>query len=494
MDRNHHPDGRTCRRRALRLRRRPVVARARLFAVTALALALALLGPVLVPAVARAQADADSTAAAAPAVPRQLVLDGVELVGATRTKLETVYRYLPLRPGQVIDQAALVDGVDALREGGLFRSVSFYTRPGGERGRLVLVLEVVEHRLDFRWAAGNTNLDGWYLVPAMVAVDNAFGDGGNLDLRWRLGLRHSAAALRYDRPRVGNERTYWSLEAAAGSTERPYFADGVEFRHRVDASGLTFTRGRHLDARRLAEFSLEASTIDVARHSVAYSRSQDGSIDFDQEISGADLPTAIGDAVGRRARVAAHLDLQVDSRAEGRRAGTPTGGLWGRAKGGLVVREGRTGHADLLLDLRAYRDTRVGVLATRVRAAWVGEAADFTDRLYLGGMYSLRGFASGALSPPDGDTWQWSGSVELRNPILTDARGTNLAGLFFIDAGAGGAGDADDPYTGTAVSVGYGLRMRVRWLDWIGVDVGFPLTERPLDTRFQGHASIGWSF
>lgn len=493
MDRNHHPDGRNCRRRALRLRRRPVVARARLFAVTALALALALLGPVLAPAVARAQAEADSTAAA-PAVPRQLVLDGVELVGATRTKLETVYRYLQLRPGQVIDQAALVAGVDALREGGLFRSVSFYTRPGGERGRLVLVLEVVEHRLDFRWAAGNTNLDGWYLVPAMVALDNAFGDGGNLDLRWRLGLRHSAAALRYDRPRVGNERTYWSLEAAAGSTERPYFADGVEFRHRVDASGLTYTRGRHLDARRLAEFSLEASTIDVARHSVAYSRSQDGSIDFDQEISGADLPTAISDAIGRRARVAAHLDWQVDSRAEGRRAGTPTGGLWGRAKGGLVVREGRTGHADLLLDLRAYRDTRVGVLATRVRAAWVGEAADFTDRLYLGGMYSLRGFASGALSPPGGDTWQWSGSVELRNPILSDARGTNLAGLFFVDAGAGGAGDAADPYTGTAVSVGYGLRMRVRWLDWIGVDVGFPLTERPLDTRFQGHASIGWSF
>ena len=72
---------------------------------------------------------------------------------------------------------ALVAAVEELRAGGLFRSVDFYTRPGEGRGQLVLVLEVVEHRLDLRWAAGNTNLDGWYLVPAMVAFDNAFGDG-----------------------------------------------------------------------------------------------------------------------------------------------------------------------------------------------------------------------------------------------------------------------------------------------------------------------------
>lgn len=438
--------------------------------------------------------DSLASGAASSAADRRLHLAAVELVGATRTDLATVYRFLPLRLGQAIDQAGLVAAVEELRAGGLFRSVEFYTRPGEGRGQLVLVLEVVEHRLDLRWAAGNTNLDGWYLVPVMLAADNAFGDGGNLDLRWRIGLRHSGTALRYERPRVGDGRSYWSLEANAGSTERPYFADNVEFRHRVDASGLAFVFGRHVDERRLVEFGVGTSTVEVADHSTAYTASQDGSIDYEQEIPEADLPPAIRESVGRSARATAYLDWQYDSRAATRRAGTPTGGLWGRAKGGLVVQEGRTGHASLQLDLRTFHGAPGGVLATRLRADWVGESADFHDRLYLGGLYSLRGFATGALSPPGGDTWQWSGSVEYRSEILADARGTKLAGVLFVDAGAGGAGDAADSYTGLAASAGYGVRMRVRWLDWIGVDVGFPLTERPLDSRFQGHASIGWSF
>lgn len=482
MNRNQQPDGRNLRRRATRLRFRHVLACGWLVAAAALA-----------PAVVSAQAGPDSPDTTE-ASSRRLVLAGIELAGATRTGLETVYRYLPLRPGQDIDQSALVAGVEELRAGGLFKSVAFYTRPGAGRGQLVLVLEVVEHRIDFRWAAGNTNLDGWYLVPAMVAVDNAFGDGGNLDLRWRLGLRHNAMLLRYSRPRAGDGRSYWNVEAGAGETERPYFADGVEFRHRVDTAGLAFAFGRRLDERRLVEFSLDAQTIDVARHSIAHTSSQDGSIDYEQEIPEADLPPAIRDAVGRSARASAHLDWQYDSRTAVHRAGTPQGGLWGRAKGGLVVQEGRAGHATLQLDLRTFRDTRGGVLATRLRAAWVGESAAFHDRLYLGGMYSLRGFPSGALSPPGGDTWQWSGSIEYRSPILADAKGTKLAGVLFVDAGAGGAGDAADPYPGLAAGAGYGLRLRVPWLDWVGVDVGFPLTERPLDMRFQGHASIGWSF
>jgi len=109
-------------------------------------------------------------------------------------------------------------------------------------------------------------------------------------------------------------------------------------------------------------------------------------------------------------------------------------------------------------------------------------------------MYTVRGFATNSLSAPGGDTWLVSSSVEYRSRILGDREGTKLAGVFFLDAGASGSSDSVDPYTGLAVGAGYGLRLRVWWLDWIGVDMGFPLTERPLDIRFQGTASIGWSF
>lgn len=501
MNRNPGPDDRNrrgcakcLRPRRARDRGRPGAAQATLALALTFALALAMAPPT----VGGQPAAADSLTAVAPptpeASPRRLLLAGVELVGATRTDLATVYRYLQLQPGQAIDQSGLVAAVEALRAGGLFRSVAFYTRPGTERGQLVLVLEVVEHRLDFRWAAGNTNLDGWYLVPAMVAADNAFGDGGNLDLRWRVGLRHDALALRYHRPRIGDGRDYWSAELDAGGTERPYFTDGVELRHRVDSAGLALTFGRHLNANQLLEFGGDARTVEVSDHAIAHTRSVDGTIDFDQEIPAADLPPAISETIGRHGRASAYLDWQYDSRATEVRAGTPIGGLWGRVKGQLVVQEDQAGHAALQMDLRTFKQMRGGVLASRVRAAWVGRNAPFHDRLYLGGMYSVRGFPTAALSAPAGDTWLWSGSLEYRSSILADARGTTLAGLLFVDAGAAGAADASDPYPDVAVGVGYGLRLRVRWLDWIGVDLGFPLTERPLDMRFQGHASIGWSF
>lgn len=424
---------------------------------------------------------------------RSLQLAAVQLEGATRTPLATVYRYLPLRPGQPLDQAALVAAVDQLRASRLFRSVGFYTRPGAERGQIVLVLEVREQGLDFRWAAGNTDLDGWYLSPATVARDNPFGRGGLFDLQWRVGFRHSGLLLRYDRPRADDGRSYWGARLRVMDTDRPYFADGVEYRHLVGSSGLAGVFGRRLGSRNLVELGLELETVDVSDHATAVTASADGSIAIDQEIPAADLPAAIGDALGRKGRAVVHVDWQHDTRSATRRAGSPVGGVWGRVKGQMVLQD-RSSHAGLQADLRVFREVPGGVLATRLRAAWVGESSAFHDRLYLGGMYSVRGFATHALSAPGGDTWLWSGSLEYRSRILGDARGTRLAGLFFLDAGAAGSSDQADPYPGVAAGVGYGVRLRVWWLDWIGLDVGFPLTGRPLDQRFQATASIGWSF
>ncbi len=424
---------------------------------------------------------------------RTLRLVEVQLVGATRTPLSTVYRYLPLRPGQAIDQAALVAGVAELRAGGIFKSVSFFTRPGAERGQLILVLEVEELGFDFRWAAGNTNLDGWYLSPAMLAYDNAFGKGGLLDLQWRVGFRHTGLLLRYGQPKVGAGQDYWGTQLSTFGTDRPYYADGVGYSHRVGTYGLAGVYGRRFSERRLVEFGLNFEGIHVQDKSVATGYSPDGSIEFEEEISGEDLPPAILEAVGRDFRTIAHVDWQHDTRSSEKRAGSPVSGGWGRLKGTVVGQSGRS-HLGLQADARLFRNAPGGVFAARFRGAWVGEPAAFYDRLYLGGMYSVRGFATHALSAPGGDTWLWSSSVEYRSRILGDAKGTKLAGVLFVDAGASGASDAPDPYTGTAVGAGYGLRLRVWWLDWVGLDVGFPVSDRPLDQRFQVTASIGWSF
>jgi outer membrane protein assembly factor BamA len=424
---------------------------------------------------------------------RTLHLAEVQLVGATRTPLSTVYRYLELQPGQPVEQGGLVAAVEALRSANLFSAVTFYTRPGAERGQLVLVLEVQEHRLDFRWGVGNTDLDGWYLAPAMVAYDNAFGHGGFADLQWRIGLRHSGLLLRYGQPRAGNGRDFWSTSLSVMDTERPYFSEGVEYRHNVGVSGLAGVWGRRLGGPHLLELGLKLESVDVAPQATAYNNSPDGMITSQQDIPAGGLPPTVSAAIGRDNRAIFHLDWQYDTRAKEQRAGTPVSGVWGRLKGQALAQGGRS-HGGLQADLRVFHEVAGGVLAGRLRGAWVGEQAAFYDRLYLGGMHSVRGFSTHALSPPGGDTWLCSGSLEYRSRILGDARGTKLAGLFFIDAGASGATDAVDTYHGVAASIGYGARLRVPWLAWIGLDVGFPLTNRPLDQRFAATASIGWSF
>lgn len=437
-------------------------------------------------------APVDSTVAAIGSA-RVLFLAEVQLEGATRTSLSTVYKYLPLNPGQPIDQATLVESVAALRTGGLFKAVTFFTKPGAERGQLILVLEVEEHSWDFRWAAGNTDLDGWFLVPAMLAHDNPFGKGGLFDLQLRTGFRHSGLLLRYGQLRTGVGRNYWGTQLSLMETDRPYFSEGVEFSHAIGSSGLSTVFGRRYSPERLVEAGLKVENINVYNHSTAQGASQDGSIAFDQEIPEQALPPAIQSAVGNANRIILHLDWQHDSRSAAKRAGSPVAGIWGRVKSRLILQDHRT-HLGLQADLRAFTEVPGGVLAARLRGAWVGQPAAFYDRLYLGGMYTVRGFPTHALSPAGGDTWQWSSSLEYRSRILGDAKGTKLAGILFMDAGASGTSDADDPYSGVAIGTGYGLRMRVWWLDWIGLDIGFPLTERPLDMRFQVTGSIGWSF
>lgn len=423
---------------------------------------------------------------------RVLVLEDIELTGTGRTSLNTVYKYLSLRPGQPIDQTTLTDGVDELRASGLFKEVSFFTKPGSVRGQLVLVLEVRDHSLDFRWAAGNTNLDGWYLVPAMLAYDNPTGRGGLFDLQWRIGFRTDALLLKYLQPRAGSGRDYWGARLGLISSQRPWFSDGVEYRHEVNTSGLATVYGRRFGTRWLGELGLNLEKIRTADYSTVHHGSADGSIADGDEISGDDLPPGIQEGLGDDRRAIVHLDIQHDTRSADLRAGTPVSGIWGRLKGRGTL-QGPRSHLGLQADFRGYQNSPGGVLALRVRGAVVGNNAAFYDRLYLGGMYSVRGFPTNSLSAPDGDTWLWSSSLEYRSRILGDSKGTKLAGLFFLDAGASGTFDGDT-YGGVAAGAGYGLRLRVWWLDWIGLDVGFPLTDRPVDQRFQVTASIGWSF
>jgi len=431
---------------------------------------------------------------AAPAQPssRPLVLEAVEVEGATRTTPATVALFLPLRPGDAVDQERLLAGIGALRASGLFATVDFHTRPGAERGRVVLVIEVTERPVEVRLGTGNTDLDGWYLIPAELSLDNRLGRGEQLDLQLRFGYRVAGLALRFAEPRAGDGRTFWGAEAAALGTQRLYFVDGIEYDHRVERARFSVHAGRRLSRFVSAALGLRLETVEADSSAQAHADDAARGVERGDDLPYERLPAGVAAGVGRRERSVVSADLVLDSRDPRLAAGSPAAGAWGRVRLESAL-QGDDAFGAAELDLRAYRAALGGALAVRLRGAVVGDDAPFYDRLYLGGLYTVRGFPGQSLSDPAGDTWLWSGSLEWRAPLVGDPSRPRLAGVLFVDAGDSGR-EADPRLRDLSVGAGWGLRLRVGWLGWLGLDLATPLSHSPVDDALRAHASLGWAF
>lgn len=469
--------------------------------VNVVLLAAFLLSVAIAPVCAEA---APSTAAPAPA---PLLLESIEITGNSRTPDSTVLLFLPLRAGEAVDQERLVAAVEELRASELFASVEFHARPGSERGRLVLALAVVERPVELRLGTGNTDLDGWYLIPAELALDNRLGRGERLAAQLRLGYRTAGFVLAFAEPRAGDGRTFWGAELAALGTQRLYFADGVEYRHQVDRQRFGVHVGRRFSNRLSGAIGWRLETVEADSSAEVNADDDARGLERGDDLPFAQLPAGVAAGVGRRERSFVTADLVLDSRSPRQVAGSPVAGAWSRLRlEGCLQGDRGFGAADL--DLRAYRAALGGVVAARWRGGVVGAAAPFYDRLYLGGLYTVRGFPGQSLSDPAGDTWLWAGSLEYRAPLVGDRAQPRLAGVLFLDMGQSGgdSGDGDAGDSGedgvaawpgrrdVAAAAGWGVRLRVGWLGWLGLDCGIPLTDSPVDDAFRAHASIGWTF
>ncbi|HTV20642.1 MAG TPA: BamA/TamA family outer membrane protein [Polyangiaceae bacterium] len=93
--------------------------------------------------------DAPVAAAAGADVPFEAVryeLEGIEIIGNTKTRRRVVEHYVPFRRGDVldVDDPALELTRYRLLNSGFFRDVQLSLRKGSARGRVILVIEVME--------------------------------------------------------------------------------------------------------------------------------------------------------------------------------------------------------------------------------------------------------------------------------------------------------------------------------------------------------------
>jgi outer membrane protein assembly factor BamA len=133
-------------------------------------------------------------------------LEGIELRGNLRTRARVVLRYLPFEPGDLldVDDPAVELARYRLLGTGFFRDVQFSLRKGSERGRVVLVVEVVERNtivINDIWMGLGADADtGGNPAPLTayagldVAETNLAGSG--ITLGGAVGLARDQLALR----------------------------------------------------------------------------------------------------------------------------------------------------------------------------------------------------------------------------------------------------------------------------------------------------------
>lgn len=444
---------------------------------------------VLVAAPAPARGNAAAAVAPSPEVPvRTLVIERIQLTGNTRTNAALAIARAGIAVGDAADPDAILAAEARLAASGLFHAVTVHTRPGSAPGHVAVIFEVEEAKPHVRLGVGYEDLTGWYLIPAELNLDNVTGHGEALRLSSRVGYRTAGIVASFRKARGSDPLTYVGVEAHGGHEDRIYFDGGAEIVHRVARGGVVLRGGRRVSG----PFALEASfgllSANAEEHAEVYRDRDVEGVEEGDHVPLAALPSSVRDDVAKLEYGEVGLSLVIDSRD-----GTGLGrrGVWGRV-GVTGAFSDSVDYSRTEWDLRAYVPfASGGQIALRARGGAVTKAAPFYARYYAGGLYTVRGYPSQSLTPPGGDLEVFTASIELRGPLAGDSLEPRLAAIAFLDTGVSWSeGAARNGFTG----IGYGLRLRMPWLGYVGLDVGVPLDDSPIGESFHVNASLGWTF
>jgi outer membrane protein insertion porin family len=125
-----------------------------------------------------------------------VLIERIEVIGNEKTSLDVIMRRIDIRIGALLDDRAVEDARLRLLATGFFKSVEFRLRRGSQRGRVILVLALVERNtilIDGLYY-GHSELEA-FVGGLSVHESNLFGEGISAGLGLLIGQERQAAEI-----------------------------------------------------------------------------------------------------------------------------------------------------------------------------------------------------------------------------------------------------------------------------------------------------------
>ncbi len=412
-----------------------------------------------------------------------LVVEKIEFTGLTKTREYVVRNYLSFSEKQTVTRTQIANDEAALRATHFFKDVQITLSPGSQKGFAVITIAVKERRVPFfQFKSGYNELDGWYLSPLGIRLDNAFGRGNLLGWELLIGDRLNGSTFDYVRPFIWGSEYDFSIALFSVDREFLHFQNQNEFRQNVNDAGL----------------SIKLSGND------GFAKYFSAEVKWQQVIADTFLTTT--DENNLHIPLPGYLTTPVDSQNIGRfvlsfRVDTrdiaihPSKGWWGSITLDQATKElgSYASFYRLTADLRRYQPLwKRLIFAGRLRYGTVSKSAPFFEKYYLGGPNSLRGYADRSLTPPGYAGRIFQGSAELRFPLSKKVAAEKFSGVLFIDTGYAWNTPQSFRTSHLKTGIGYGFRLRLPLVGMVRSDFAYPINSNDHSLRI--HISLGHTF
>ncbi len=415
-------------------------------------------------------------------ISNRFIIENISLEGNSKSNDNIIFENLSFGVGDTLTEEEINAAIDQLNDLEIFSNVTIMPGSGTEPGMLNIVLQIEERYWPhFRFKGGYSELDGWFITPISLNMDNIFGMGNFISLDLTIGDRITAVNFNYINPNIFDSDLDFISQFSTRTLNFVHYFENRWILPVEQGSAFLGFRANEGFFRNFT-FGIELYTTKTDTFAWRYN-SDDRLYDFPPEMDdniGATIKSALF-------RINYNYDLRDQLHF-------PTKGWWIGSR--IELADTQLG-SDLnftrfIVDLRKYQEIyRKIILAGRIKYGHITFNAPFYEKFYLGGPNTLRGFNDRRLSPVGGGNQLYQADIELRFPITQKNYPKHfLTGVLFLDSGANEHSKDFFTVNEWESSIGFGLRLSLPFFGIVRADIAKPLNGEEKKIQF----SLGHTF